>query len=228
MPSSSGAYCLPRRPPAGQKGFDVLIVVVIVLAVGLHADRRSDDFALFQRGAILRGDDADVVDLIVGRAADDDRIEAVDLAQALLPFGQRPIAIDRVDAVLGDHVEHGQVDGIDAFAEDGPLAAFLAAFEKCQHVLKMVALDHPAQGLAGAQGFARSGEDVADLALLDRDQRPFVDGVLPAPQAEVQSAAEHVAVESRLRRCKATIAPSPSEPSADHSFSTMPTLSFGM
>ena len=122
--------------------------------MGSIADRRSDDLALLQRRAILRGHNADVVGLVGRRAAHDHRIETLHLAQPLLPFGQRPIAIDRIDAVFADHVEHGQVDGIHAFAENGPLPPLLPAGQIRPDILEMVALDHPAQGLAGAQRFA--------------------------------------------------------------------------
>ena len=174
-----------------QKGFDILIVVVIMLAGGRHADGRSDDLALFQRRAILRGHDADVIDPICGRAADDHRIETLHFAQALLPFGQRPIAIDRIDAILGDDVERGQIDGIDAFAKDGSLATFLSACPETP-ARPGNGCTRPRGPMFGwGPGFAGAGKDVAQLSLLDRDQRSLVNGVLPAPQAEMQSAAQH-------------------------------------
>ena len=111
-----------------------------------------------------------------------------------------------VDDVLGDDHEQGQVDGVDAFAEDGPLPAALAAPADSSSparpgrrgLLEVVAVDDAAQRLAGRQRFAVAGVDVADLALRNGDQRHLVDAVLPAPQPEVQAAAQQVGLEAGL------------------------------
>ena len=54
------------------------------------------------------------------------------------------------------------------------------------------------QGLRGLELLAAAGEDVADLALLDGDQRELVNGILPAPQSEVEAAAEDVGLVAGL------------------------------
>ena len=65
-------------------------------------------------------------------------------------------------------------------------------------VLEVVAGDDAAQGLAGRERLAVAGVDVADLALGNGHQRHLVDAVLPAPQAEVHAAAEHLGLEAGL------------------------------
>ena len=47
--------------PGAEKGFRILIVIVIVRIVTIVADGGSDDLSRRQRGAILNRDDADVV-----------------------------------------------------------------------------------------------------------------------------------------------------------------------
>src|SRR5262249_30741768 len=51
---------------------------------------------------------------------------------------------------------------------------------------------------AGAERVAGAGEDVGHLALFDRDQGAHVDGVLPAPVAELDAAAQHIRLEAGL------------------------------
>ena len=120
-----------------------------------------------------------------------------------------PAGVEAVDHVLGEHDEEREVDRVDAFAEDGPLPAALAgdrllvgtdllADEEAAGVLEVVAGNDAAQGLAGRQRLAVAGVDVADLALRHGHQRHLVDPVLPAPEAEVQAAAEHLGLEARL------------------------------
>ena len=130
---------------------------------------------------------------LVGLARDDQRAEAVELPELMLPLLQALGIFQREDAVFGDDVEQGDIDGVDALAEDAPLAAFLPFVgEELAGVLEVVALDDFAQGLRRFEVFAAAGEDIADLALLDRDQGELVNGILPAPEAEVNSAAEDV------------------------------------
>src|SRR5262249_35288981 len=111
-----------------------------------------------------------------------------------------------VDDALGNDHEQGRVDGVHALAEDGPLPAALAAgrlallvaelAQEGASVLKVVARPDPAEGLSWGQGRAVAGVDVADLALRNRDQRRPVDAVLPAPQPEVEAAAQQVGLEA--------------------------------
>ena len=108
-------------------------------------------------------------------------------------------------------VEEREVDGVHAFAQDRPLPAALAGDGSCSGltcsphqeaagVLEVVARDHLAQRLAGRQGLAVAGIDVADLALRHRHQRDAVDPVLPPPEAEMQTAAQDLGLETRPRR----------------------------
>ena len=130
---------------------------------------------------------------------DDQRAEAAELPELMLPLLQALGIFQGKDAVLGDHVEQGDVDGVHAFAEDAPLPALLPAVgEELAGVLEVVALDDFAQGLRRFELFAAAGEDIADLALLDRDQGELVNGILPAPEAEVQAAAEDVGLVAGL------------------------------
>ena len=100
--------------------------------------------------------------------ADDDGVEAVDLAQFLLPADQlldlaAALDVEVVDDVLGDDDEEGEVDRVDALAQDRPLAAALAAAvgallaEERQGVLEVVAVHHAGQRLAGRRAARRRG-----------------------------------------------------------------------
>ena len=67
------------------------------------------------------------------RSADDDGLEAADFRKVLRAIGQRLAASWRSSNCrsawtrrLGNHDEHRQVDGVDAFAQDRALAAALA------------------------------------------------------------------------------------------------------
>src|SRR5205823_2438074 len=106
----------------------------------------------------------------------DDRVEAVDAVQLPLPANQRfhlarLLQRQPMDRVLGDDSEQGHVDGVDALAQDGALAAALAArrflypAQERAGVLEVVARDDPADGLARQQRLAVPGVDIADLAL---------------------------------------------------------------
>ena len=162
MPSISGV--LHAAPPAGpQEGLDVLIVVVEVGLVLVGPRGGRDQFARRQRGTFVDRDDAD----LVGLARDDQRAESVKLPELMLPLFQALGIFQREDAVLGDHVEQGDVDGVDAFAEDASLTAFLPAMgEELAGVLEVVALDDFGQGLRRFELFAAAGEDIADLPCL--------------------------------------------------------------
>ena len=143
----------------------------------------------------MHGDDSD----LVGLAADDQRAEALQRPELVLPLFQALRPFQRKHAILGDHVEQRDVDGVHAFAEDAPLTAFLPAVgEKLPRVLEVVAVDHPGQGLRGDQLVAAAGENVTDLPLFDGDQGQLVDRVLPAPEAEMEAAAEDVGLVARF------------------------------
>src|SRR5262249_40454347 len=135
-----------------------------------------------------------------------DRTEAVNPLELILPAGHC-LAFTRakqlgkaVDRIFGDDHEQGRVDGIDTFAQDGPLSAtltshrrrsLLAGFsEKATGVLEMVALHDAAERLAGRQRLAVARVDVADLALRDGDEWHFVETILPSPKSEVETAAQ--------------------------------------
>ena len=179
----------------GQKRLDILVVVVEVrlVLVGAHGGR--DQFARGQGRTFMHGHDSD----LIGLAADDQRAEAVQGLELLLPLFEALCPFQREDAIFGNHVEQRDVDGVDAFAEDAALAAFLAvAGQKLPCVLEVVALDDPGQGLRRHELIAAAGEDVADLPLLDGDQGKLVDFVLPAPESEMDAAAEDVGLVARL------------------------------
>ena len=210
-----GAVGERRRLPAapaggGQECFGVLVVVVVAGAVGFVADGRRDDFARRQAGPIVDRDHAD--DVVVhfrfadlARSADHHRLEAVALRQLLVPRLDRARLlfvenlIQAVGPSFGHDNERGGVDGVDALAQDGPLAAALAVLgllarpdQKRMGILEVIALDHAGERLARRQRQAVAGVDVTDLSLRHRDQRRHMDAVLPAPVAEVQAAAEEV------------------------------------
>ena len=131
------------------------------------------------------------------RAADDDRVEAVDLLQLVLPADQGlelalALELQAVDRVLGDDDEQGEVDRVDALAQDGPLPAALAdvrlaaldpgvAEQERVGVLEVVAVDDAAERLARRQRLAVAGVDVADLPLRARSRgRPCGCGIARA------------------------------------------------
>src|SRR5262249_35667138 len=104
--------------------------------------------------------------------------------------------------VLGDDDEHGEVDGVDAFAEDGPLPAALPAHavlpsaEEGGGVLEVVAGDDAAEGLARLEHLAVAGVDRADLPLPDGDPGDFGNVMLPRPRRGGEAPAEDFAREA--------------------------------
>src|SRR5207249_11344125 len=110
-----------------QERLGVLVVVVVVRIVRRVTAIRGDDLARRQRRAVVDGDDADRVhgDRLLrpqwvgrlDRAADHDRVEAVDLTQLVLPtddrleFLLRRGGSETVDRVLGHDQEQGRVNG---------------------------------------------------------------------------------------------------------------------
>ena len=121
----------------------------------------------------------------------------------------RAAGFQAVDRVLGHDREEREVDGVDAFAQDGPLPAALTQDRLCSGlvgspprkragVLEVVAGNDLAQRLARQQRLAVAGVDITDLALRHRDQRHLVDAVLPAPESEMQAAAQHLRLKPRL------------------------------
>ena len=202
----------------------VLEVVVEVLVVAVDAHRRRDDLAGRQRRTVVHRHDPDAVDhdLLVGiervgrldRTADDHRIEALVLAQLVLPVDQRlqllrAAGFEAVDRVFGHDREERDVDRVDTFAQDRPLPPALTqdrlvlgarrlAAQEAAGILEIVAGNDLAQRLARQQRLAVTGVDIADLALRHRDQRHLVDPVLPPPQSEMQTAAQDLRLKPRL------------------------------
>ena len=143
-----------------------------------------------------------------GLHADDDRAEAIDAFELALPFDERIdlvvlLEIEMKDGVLGDDDEQGEVDGVHAFAQDGALPAALSArsggvfgLQEFAGILEVVTVGDAAQRLAGGERFAVTGVNVADLALRHRDERDLVQAVHPAPQAQVETAAQHIGFET--------------------------------
>ncbi len=92
------------------------------------------------------------------RTADDHRVEALVLAQLVLPVHERlqlfrSTGFQTVDGVFGHDGEERDVDCIDAFAQDGPLPPSLSherfplgagghASEKAAGILEIVAVNH--------------------------------------------------------------------------------------
>src|SRR5262249_33503239 len=126
----------------------------------------------------------------------------------LLPVHERfqlalSLQVEPIDHVFGDHDEQSQVNGINAFAEDGSLPAALAQLggvlvcrltQEGSSVLKVVASNHAPQSLAGLQRLTISRVDITDLALRHGHQGNFMDAILPAPKPQVKSTAEKVHV----------------------------------
>src|SRR5438093_9311913 len=118
-----------------------------------------------------------------------------------------PAERQAVHSVFGDDDEQGEVDGVNAFPQDGPLPAALAddrpvvAFalaEERPRVLEIVAVHDMAKRLTGLERLAVAGIDVADLPLGNGNEGNLVNAVLPEPQRMVQAAAEHVGLEAGL------------------------------
>ena len=167
----------------------------MVVGVGrIGADGRGDHLARVHGRAVLGGDDGDVVVLAglvrgalwlerIARAAHDHRVEAADPQQLLPPLVHEPGFVaafqgQPVDRLLGDYDEQGEVDRVDALANNGPLAAPLPAEpqrvvapgQKRPGVLEVVARNDPREGLLWLQRLAVACEDVADLPLGDHGQ----------------------------------------------------------
>ena len=162
------------------------------------ADRRRDDLAGAQRRAVMDGDDADHVELRI----DDDRLERVafveQLGHAADDVGIGIDAIDRIGAVGGEHDELREIDRVSALAQDLALRTLLAARgQEGAHVLEVVCHRVGGKRLGRRQRLAVAGEEIADLALRDRDQRDLVDAVLERHE-EMVAAAQHVGLETGL------------------------------
>ena len=170
-------------------------------------------------GRSFRRDDSRVMvgNRCHGRSlADNDRLEAGGGTELGQPAAERFLLgtglhdFQREDGVLTDHREQRRVDRIDTLAEDRPLASLLAGdpagggvsggleAEKAAGILEVVAVDDPCERLAGGKGLTVAGKDVADLPLRDAHQWRGVDGVLPAPPAEVEATAEDVGLVTGL------------------------------
>ena len=207
-----------------QERLGVLEVVVEIFIVAIDAHRRRDDLAGRQRRTVVHRHDADAVDkrLLFGiervgrldRAADDHRVEPLVLVQLVLPVDERlqllrAAGFQAVDGVFGHDGVEGEVDRVDAFAQDRALATALTqnrlllgarrlAAQEAPGVLKVVARNNSAQRLARRQGLAVAGVNVADLALRHRDQGHLVDAELPPPEPEMQTTAQHLRLKPGL------------------------------
>ena len=185
----------------GQETFRVLEVVVVGGDIArVLADRRRDDLALGQRRAVVHGDDAEHV----VRAADDDRGEALALADDLRHALEDAFlgALERQveEPLLGDHHELCEVHGVCALAQDLALRAALAAgLEERRRVLKVPGDHVGRQRLRWWQQLAITREHVADAALWNGDQWLDVHDVLERHQ-EVQATAQDVRLEARFAR----------------------------
>ncbi len=207
----------------GEEGLGILEVAVAIIlrhdgAIGVQlrgmgADLRSDEFAGLELRSVVNGDDAEqVVGHELGRVhgadfdirgggADDDGHEAVVLREVILPghalAGLAAAGGAGMHGAFGDDYEEGGIDGIHAFAEDGALAAALAALaQEGLGVLVAMDGDSAAECLRGAERFAIAGVEVADAALRNGDEGHHVDAEHPARVAEVQATAEHAGLEA--------------------------------
>ena len=198
-----------------QEGFRILEILVIL---GLPFHFRRDDFAGFDRRAVVNGDNPDRVgrveyhlnaagelvglpDEVISAVADHHRTEAVHLHQLRqpVPVFLAVAFVDRpgIHAVLRDDDKQREVERVESFAQDRALTAALAAVgQESARILEGVALHHAAQGLRGGQRRSVAGVDVADLAFGDDHQRFDVDLELPREKAEMQTAAENVGLKS--------------------------------
>ncbi len=224
MPSVSGTYCKPRRPPARRNAsgswkllWKSLSLRSTPTAGAMISPGGSDGpsctvtIPMLSTSIFLSGFSGSGAST---GAADDHRIEALVLAQLVLPVDERlellrAAGLQAVDRVFGHDREKREVDRVDAFAQDGPLAAALAqdrlvlgarrlAPQEAPGVLEVVAGNDLAQRLARRQRLAVAGIDIADLALRHRDQGHLVDAVLPPPEAEMQPAAQHLRLKPGL------------------------------
>ena len=188
---------------------------MIVRIDAVVADGRGDDFTRGEAGSVVNGHDADAVDRhgFSGRQlifrgderADDDGIESSDVVHLFLPADDccqflPPGHFKAVNAILGNDDEQGEIDGVNAFAEDHALPAALAdrglrgfgIAEEFTGVLEEIAVDDPAEGLAGRQRFAVPRIHISDFSLRNDDQRNLVDAILPPPVERMDSTAEQV------------------------------------
>ena len=183
MPSVSGTYCKPRRPPARRNASGSWKLLWKSLSL------RSTPTA----GAMISPGGSDgpswtvtmpmlsTSDLLVGiervggldRAADDHRVEPVVLAQLVLPVDQRlqllrAAGFQAVDRVLGHDHEQREVDRVNAFAQDRPLPAALAqdrlvlgarrlAAQEAAGILEVVARQRPGPASGSAAAPRRRG-----------------------------------------------------------------------
>ncbi len=179
------------------------------------ADRGSNNFTGIQHGSVVNGDNADAVHqpIFAGgervgrddRLSHDHRSEAFVRDQLLLPLEGRLTVLlslqgQLIHLVLGDDDEQRQIHGIDPLAQDRPLPSALTegagfdagSLQEGPGVLKVVRLHDAGQRLAGSQGLAAAGVDVADFALRNDHERNAVNAILPAPKAKMKTTAQHI------------------------------------
>src|SRR5262249_4293494 len=135
-----------------------------------------------------------------------------DLAQLVMPGHERfqlltALQVQTIHLVFSDDEKQGQVQRVDAFAENGPLPTALAEQalvplprlpEEGVSVLKIIAENDPAERLAGRERLAVAGINVANLALRHRDQGHLVNPELPAPKPKMKTPAQQVRLVARL------------------------------
>src|SRR5262245_11461493 len=137
---------------------------------GVFAYRRGDDFPRWKRWPVVCRDYPHLVRFVL----DYHRNEAValvdDLGHLLEQRAFGFVEIERQRAFAGQHYELGQVQGVSAFAQNLALWALLATgLQESAHVFKVVGARIRRQGLRWRQRVTVACEDVADLALRDRD-----------------------------------------------------------
>jgi len=108
-------------------------------------------------------------------AGEDHRLKAVarlnQRRHALEDLGVILVEGQVVQMIRGEDDELGEVDGVGALAQHPALGALLSTGgQKARRVLKVLGHFIAAQGLAGVEGPAVAGEDVADLSLGDGHQ----------------------------------------------------------
>ncbi len=154
---------LPAPPAAGgQKARNILEAVVeIGREFGVGADGRRDDFAMFERRAVLHRHDRDAIAVdhhrFVALARGDQAVQRARLVGVA--------ELDLVHALVGQHHEQGGVDGVGGGTQDAALRAALPALRQKRGGVAGVHVGGPhGQRLAFGERRAGAGEQVADAA----------------------------------------------------------------
>jgi hypothetical protein len=148
-------FLLPAPPAGCQEMRNILKGVVerrAIARVGAHGGR--DDFAMFQRRAILNSHHRDPVAVdyhrVVTMARGDQRVQRADL----VVVAERNL----MRTVFGQHDKLGRIDGVGRGAQNAPLRTGLAAIgQKCDRLAR-VGIGRPGRqrlslGVASRRGF---------------------------------------------------------------------------